>query len=98
MGRGLTGLQAIQTGMQKDMQKAMEIGRKMMEQEGLKPSEWVTLAKGMATLYDSMFSVNKGTQINVQQTQNNLNDAVTERLSQLTAGIFEDDTIEGEVT
>ena len=97
MGKGLTGLQAIQSSMQNEMSKAMTIGREMMEREDLKPSDWATLAKGMATLYDSMYSVNKGTQINVQQTQNNLNDAVTERLNGLTKGIFDSPAIEGEV-
>ncbi len=100
MSRGLTGLQALQTGMQKDLQHAMSVGRKMMDEEGLKPSEWVILVNGMTKLYESIFNKNTGTQINVNQTQNNavIQDAVTERLNSLTAGLFDDeDTIVGEI-
>ncbi len=88
--KGLTGLQAIQNSMQNDLKDAMDIGRKMMDKQDLKPSEWVMLVNGMTTLYNAIFNKNTGTQVNINaQTNTLIQQKADEKIAQLTRGILE---------
>jgi len=97
LGKGLTGLQAIQTSMQNDLKFAMDKGKKMMEKEDLKASEWVALVNGMTTLYNAIFNKNTGTQVMIDNSNKTVQVAVKDKLDSLLSGIVDPEPIDAEI-
>ncbi len=99
LANGLDSLAKLEPTVHQAVGEVITLSQEAMREKNIKSSEFKMYAELILKCYATLYN-RPSTQINVNQTQNNavIQDAVTERLNSLTAGLFDDkDTIVGEI-